>query len=165
MAVRAGIGFDAHRLVPGRPLILGGVEVPSPAGLEGHSDGDVLIHAIVDAILGAASAGDIGTHFPATDPRWRGAPSLGFLEHAAAIVAERGGCVVNVDATLVLERPKVADFVGEMRARIAAALGLAPDAVGVKATTTDGLGFAGRGEGAAAFAVALVDTAPAAAPR
>ncbi|MBI4728295.1 MAG: 2-C-methyl-D-erythritol 2,4-cyclodiphosphate synthase [Acidobacteria bacterium] len=153
---RVGVGFDAHRLALGRRLVLGGVRVPSRLGLAGHSDGDVLCHAVVDAILGALGAGDIGTHFPSDEPRWKDASSLGFLGYAAGLVAGRGGEIANVDATLILEAPRVARFVGGMRSRVAKALEIPAARVGIKATTTDGLGFAGRGEGAAAIAVALL---------
>lgn len=156
--MRAGIGFDAHRLVRGRPLVLGGVEIPSESGLEGHSDGDVLCHAIADAVLGAIGVGDIGTHFPSSDPGWAGVSSLRFLERAAGLVSEAHARISNVDATIVLESPRVAAAVEGMRKAVAAALGLDPERVSIKATTTDGLGFAGRGEGVAAFAVALVET-------
>lgn len=155
--MRAGVGFDAHRLVPGRALVLGGVEIPFGRGLEGHSDGDVLCHAIADAVLGATGAGDIGAHFPSFDSKWSGASSLGFLEQVAALVAETGGRIENVDATIVLEEPRVADAIERMRKAVAGALGLEVERVSIKATTTDGLGFAGRGEGAAAFAVAVVE--------
>jgi 2-C-methyl-D-erythritol 2,4-cyclodiphosphate synthase len=154
--IRVGFGFDAHRLVEGRPLRLGGVDVPHDRGLLGHSDADVLAHALCDALLGAVAAGDIGQHFPDTDPGFEGASSLVLLERVAAIVRERGYAVANVDATVIAERPRLAPFVGEMRARLAAALAIAPDAVSVKATTSDHLGATGRGEGIAACAVATV---------
>lgn len=157
MSVRAGIGFDAHAFGHAGRLVLGGVEIPGRPALVGHSDGDALAHAIVDAVLGAVAAGDIGTHFPSSDPRWRGASSLAFLRRAAEIVAERGGRLLNVDATVILEEPRVGPSVAAMRERLAEALGLDAAAVGVKATTTDALGFTGRGEGAAALAVALVE--------
>lgn len=156
--MRVGIGFDAHRLVPGRSLVLGGVKVPSPRGLEGHSDGDVLCHAIADALLGAIGAGDLGLLFPSEDPRWKDALSLRFVERAAGMIAGKGGSIVNIDATIVLESPKVAGFVGGMRANLAKVMRVDIAVVGVKATTTDGLGLVGRGEGAAAMAVALVQT-------
>lgn len=155
--MRAGVGFDAHRLVPGRALVLGGVRVPYSRGLEGHSDGDVLCHAICDAILGAAGLGDMGTRFGTDDPRLEDALSLRFVEHAAGLVAGHGGRIVNIDATLVLEEPKVAGFVGAMRTQLSKVLRVAFEAVSIKATTTDGMGFTGKGEGAAAIAVALVD--------
>lgn len=155
--VRVGIGYDVHALVAGRPLVLGGVEIPHTHGLEGHSDADALMHAICDAVLGALGAGDIGQHFPNTDPRWRGVPSRIFLEEAARQVRQRGGRILNVDATVVAQQPRLAPHVTAMRTNIAAALGLSPGQVGVKATTNEGLGFLGRGEGIAALAVAAVE--------
>jgi len=155
--IATGIGWDVHRLVPGRPLILGGVTVPSELGLDGHSDADVLTHAVIDALLGAMGAGDIGEHFPDTDERWRGADSLELLRHVDALLAERGFHVVNVDATVMLERPKLLDHKPAMRANLAGALGLAPERVNVKATRGEGMGFVGRVEGAAALAIATVD--------
>lgn len=155
--VRVGIGYDVHALVEGRRLVLGGVEIPHTHGLEGHSDADVLMHAICDAVLGAVGAGDIGQFFPNTDPRWKGAPSRVFLEEAARQVRLRGGRILNVDATVLAQRPKLAPHVELMRERIAAALGLTSAQVGVKATTNEGLGFVGRQEGIAAMAVAAVE--------
>jgi len=155
--VRVGIGYDVHALVAGRPLVLGGVEIPHTHGLEGHSDADALMHAICDAVLGALGAGDIGQHFPNTDPRWKGVPSRIFLEEAARQVRQRGGRILNVDATVVAQQPRLAPHVTAMRTNIAAALGLSPGQVGVKATTNEGLGFLGRGEGIAALAVAAVE--------
>jgi len=152
-----GIGYDVHRLVEGRALVLGGVEIPHAKGLDGHSDADVLMHAICDAVLGAVGERDIGTFFPNTDPRWRGVASSVFLQEAAKQVARRGGRIVNVDATLIGERPKIGPHVPAMRERIAAALGIAVAKVGVKATTNEGLGFLGREEGISAMAVASVD--------
>lgn len=152
-----GIGYDVHRLVEGRALVLGGVEIPHGKGLDGHSDADVLMHAICDAVLGAVGERDIGTFFPNTDPRWRGVASSVFLQEAAKQVARRGGRIVNVDATLIGERPKIGPHVPAMRERIAAALGIAVAKVGVKATTNEGLGFLGREEGISAMAVASVD--------
>ncbi|MFN3595640.1 MAG: 2-C-methyl-D-erythritol 2,4-cyclodiphosphate synthase [Rubricoccaceae bacterium] len=154
--MRIGQGYDVHRLVEGRPLILGGVHVPSDVGLLGHSDADVLAHAIIDALLGAAALGDIGSHFPDTDEAWRGADSLALLRTVVARVSEAGYAVGNVDATVVLQRPKLRPHIDAMRERLAAALGVPPSAVSVKATTGEGMGFVGRGEGAAAHAVALV---------
>jgi 2-C-methyl-D-erythritol 2,4-cyclodiphosphate synthase len=156
--ISTGIGWDVHRLVPGRPLILGGVRVESELGLEGHSDADVLTHAVIDALLGAAGLGDIGEHFPDTDEQWRGADSLELLRHVDAQLAERGYHVVSVDATVILERPKLADCKQTMRERLAGALDLGPDRVNVKATRGEGLGFLGRVEGAAALAIATVET-------
>ncbi|MDZ7379534.1 MAG: 2-C-methyl-D-erythritol 2,4-cyclodiphosphate synthase, partial [candidate division KSB1 bacterium] len=154
--MRVGQGYDVHRLVSGRPLILGGVEIPFPQGLLGHSDADVLCHAIADALLGAAAAGDIGRHFPNTDPQWKGVSSLLLLERVAKILADAGAVVVNVDATVVAERPMLAPYIEAMRHNIAVALGISQTAVSVKATTSEGLGLTGRGEGIAASAVALI---------
>lgn len=153
---RVGIGLDVHALVPARALILGGVRVPFELGLAGHSDADVLLHAISDALLGAAALGDIGQHFPDTDPRYAGADSAELLRQVVTLLAQAGWQPLNVDATVVCERPKLAPQIPRMRLNIAAALGLPVEAVGVKATTTEGLGFAGRGEGIAAQAVALI---------
>lgn len=157
MSFRVGTGYDAHRLVAGRPLVLGGVTIPHELGLEGHSDADVLCHAIGDALLGALALGDLGAHFPPGDPRWKGASSLSLLERIAELIAAAGATVVNVDAMLILEAPKIAPHVALMRERIGAALGVAADRVSVKATTNEGLGWIGRGEGAAATAVALIE--------
>lgn len=154
---RVGIGYDVHPLVVGRPLILGGVEIPHDRGLDGHSDADALLHAICDAVLGALGAGDIGHFFPNTDPRWKNAPSRVFLEEAARLVAARGGRLVNVDATVIAQAPKLAPHIPEMRKRIAAALGLSEEQVGIKATTNERLGFVGREEGIAAMAVASIE--------
>ncbi|MCL4498822.1 MAG: 2-C-methyl-D-erythritol 2,4-cyclodiphosphate synthase [Chloroflexi bacterium] len=155
--MRVGIGYDAHRLVAGKPLFLGGVEIPFERGLEGWSDADVLLHAIIDAMLGAAGAGDIGEHFPDTDPAYRGISSLTLLERADGVLAERGLSVAGVDSVLVLEEPKIKPYRDAIRGRIAKTLGLPADRVGVKAKTTEGLGFTGRGEGIAAHAVVLVE--------
>jgi 2-C-methyl-D-erythritol 2,4-cyclodiphosphate synthase len=154
--LRVGLGFDAHALVAGRPLVLGGVEVDHPRGLAGHSDGDVLTHALIDAVLGAAGLGDIGSLFPSGDPAWEGASSLDLLRRAYAAVLAAGYELVNADCVLVGEEPRLAPVRDEMRARLAATLGVDSDRVAVRATTTDGLGFTGRGEGLAAHAVALV---------
>jgi 2-C-methyl-D-erythritol 2,4-cyclodiphosphate synthase len=154
--VRTGIGWDSHRLVAGRPLILGGVAIESELGLEGHSDADVLTHAVIDALLGAAGLDDIGTHFPDSDDRWRGADSIELLGGCAGLLAERGLRVANVDATLMLERPRIGPHRAQMRERLAAAIGVTPEAVNVKATTGEGIGFVGRVEGAAALAVATL---------
>jgi len=154
--IRCGIGYDVHRLVEGRKLILGGVEIAHSSGLEGHSDADVLSHAIADALLGAIGAGDIGIHFPPTDPRWRGAASDLFLRHAADLVRARGGVVAAVDVTIICERPKIGPHRAAMVERVAAILGISGARVSIKATTTDKLGFTGRGEGIAAQAVATV---------
>jgi 2-C-methyl-D-erythritol 2,4-cyclodiphosphate synthase len=153
---RSGIGWDSHRLAEGRALILGGVEIPHERGLHGHSDADVLAHAITDALLGAAALGDIGQHFPDTEERWRGADSLELLRAVVALLGERGLGVVHVDATVLMERPKLAPHREAIRARLAEALGVEPGAVNVKATTGEGLGFVGREEGVAAIAVATV---------
>jgi 2-C-methyl-D-erythritol 2,4-cyclodiphosphate synthase len=155
--IRVGIGYDVHPLVAGRKLVLGGVKIPHPKGLEGHSDADVLMHAICDALLGALGESDIGHFFPNTDPRWRGAPSKVFLQEAARQVSARKGKIVNVDATVIAQKPKVYHHIKEMKASIAAALGINANAVGIKATTNEHLGFIGREEGIAAMAVAAVD--------
>lgn len=154
---RIGHGFDAHRLVEGRALILGGIRVPYERGSLGHSDGDALAHALADALLGAAALDDLGTRFPATDARWKDADSMELLAQSAAAVREAGYTIVNVDATIVVERPKLAPFIGEMRARIASRLELALDAVGVKAKTSEGMGYTGDGTGLAVHAVALLE--------
>lgn len=157
--MRIGQGYDVHRLVEGRPLVLGGVTVPAEKGLAGHSDADVLLHAIADALLGAAAMGDMGTHFPDTDPEWEGADSMELLEAVGALVAERGFRVANVDATVVLERPKLRPHIEAMRDNVRSALALDMDCVSVKATTSEGMGFVGGGEGAAAHAVCLLTSA------
>jgi len=155
--MRAGIGFDTHRLEEGRRLILGGVEIEdAPRGLAGHSDADVLTHAIVDALLGAAGLGDIGHHFPDTDERWRDANSLNLLRAVAAQLADAGYDPVNIDATVACEEPKLGAHRDEMRTKLAEAAGLQPDAVNVKFTTGERMGFVGRGEGVAALAIAAV---------
>jgi len=155
--VHVGIGYDVHALVSGRKLVLGGVEIPHPKGLEGHSDADVLMHAICDAILGALGQPDIGHFFPNTDPRWRNAPSKIFLVEAAKAVKTAGGVLVNIDSTLIAQQPKVYPHVAAMKENIAHALGVSPARVGIKATTNEHLGFIGREEGIAAMAVASVD--------
>jgi 2-C-methyl-D-erythritol 2,4-cyclodiphosphate synthase len=152
-AVTTGIGWDSHRLVEGRPLILGGVAIPFERGLHGHSDADVLAHAIVDALLGAAGLGDIGEHFPDTDEQWAGADSLELLRAVVALVAERGHSVVNVDSTVLMERPKLGPHKAEIRASLAGSLGVGAERVNVKASTGEGMGFVGRGEGVAALAI------------
>ncbi len=154
---RSGIGYDSHRFAEGRPLILGGVSIPHTHGLAGHSDADAVAHALTDAILGAAAAGDIGTHFPDTDPRWKGADSMALLRAACAVVAARGFRVAQVDVTVILERPRLGPHVPAMRAAVAAALGLTIDEVSVKAKTNEGMGFIGRGEGIATLAVATLE--------
>ena len=153
---RIGFGYDVHRMAEGRKLILGGVEIPHPAGLDGHSDADVLLHAVADALLGAAALGDIGKHFPDTDPRYKGISSLILLRHVADLIAGHRFVVGNVDATVVLEAPKIAPYVDLMRRNIADALRIAPSQVSVKATTHESLGFIGARSGAAAHAVALL---------
>ncbi|MCS6782048.1 MAG: 2-C-methyl-D-erythritol 2,4-cyclodiphosphate synthase [Gloeomargarita sp. SKYBB_i_bin120] len=157
---RVGNGYDIHRLVPDRPLILGGVSIPHSLGLLGHSDADVLTHAIMDALLGALSLGDIGHYFPPEDPRWAGADSLQLLQQVRAWVAERGWQVANVDAVVIAERPKLKPHIPAMRQRLAAALAVTPEQVGVKATTNERLGPIGREEGIAAYAVALLMPCP-----
>jgi 2-C-methyl-D-erythritol 4-phosphate cytidylyltransferase/2-C-methyl-D-erythritol 2,4-cyclodiphosphate synthase len=154
--VRVGTGYDLHQLVAGRPLVLAGVVVPSPVGPLGHSDGDVVCHALTDALLGAAGAGDIGQLFPNTDARWKDAPGLDLLGRALVVVRERGWTVVNVDVTVVLERPKLLPFWPDIRAHLAAALGVATDAVSVKGKTNEGVDAVGRGEAIASHAVALL---------
>lgn len=153
---RVGAGYDIHRLVEGRPLILGGVTIPYERGLLGHSDADALAHAVTDALLGAAALGDIGTHFPDTDPRWAAADSLALLRQAAALIAAQGFEVVNVDASILAERPKLAPYIMAMRERLAATLNVALDAVSVKAKTNEGLDAVGRREAVAVHAVALL---------
>lgn len=156
-ASRVGLGFDVHPFASGRPLVLGGVEVPAERGLGGHSDADVLSHAVADALLGALALGDLGRHFPDSDPRFRGASSLALLAEVVARVRARGGRVVNVDATVVAEAPRLAPHLDEMRVRLAETLGVAGDRVSVKAKHAEGLGALGRQEGIAAMAVALVE--------
>jgi len=156
MQMRIGHGFDVHAFAAGRPLVVGGVTIPFDRGLAGHSDADVLLHAIADAILGALALGDIGVHFPDTDPRWKGADSRALLRHVMDLARERGYAVGNVDATLVAQVPRLRPHVDAMRAHIAADLGCAPGAVSVKATTTERLGFTGREEGIAALASVLL---------
>ena len=156
-AFRCGIGYDAHRLVSGRKLILGGVKIPHPRGLEGHSDADVLSHAVADAILGALGAGDIGKHFPNTEESIRGISSIEILRHAATIAAQKNARVVNVDATVLAEAPKISPHIAAMQEKIANALGVKANAISIKATTNEGLGAIGRSEGMAAIAVASVE--------
>jgi 2-C-methyl-D-erythritol 2,4-cyclodiphosphate synthase len=154
--MRIGTGYDVHRLVEGRKLILGGVSIPYELGLLGHSDADVLIHAIMDAMLGALALGDIGKHFPDTDPTYKGVSSLKLLEHVAALCRNKGYALGNVDAVIIAERPKLAPYINEMRQNIANSLSVTEDQIGVKATTTEGLGFCGQGEGIAAQAVTIL---------
>jgi 2-C-methyl-D-erythritol 2,4-cyclodiphosphate synthase len=153
---RIGNGYDVHRLVEGRKLILGGVDVPYEKGLLGHSDADVLLHALSDAILGAIAEGDIGRHFPDTDPAYKGADSIKLLMHVMSLADAKGYRIGNVDVTVVAQRPKLAPFIQQMRSNVAKALSTEVDRVNVKATTTEQLGFAGRGEGIASYAVALL---------
>src|SRR5829696_4212093 len=153
----SGIGYDVHSFAADRPLILGGVEIPHHLGLEGHSDADVLAHAIADAVLGAIGERDIGFHFPNTDPAIRGISSLEILRKASLLVRERGGRILNIDSTLVAQAPKIAPHLVPMRAKVAEALALDPKRVGIKATTNEMMGFIGRGEGIAALAVASVE--------
>jgi 2-C-methyl-D-erythritol 2,4-cyclodiphosphate synthase len=156
-AFRCGIGYDAHRLVSGRKLILGGVKIPHPRGLEGHSDADVLSHAVADAVLGALGAGDIGKHFPNTEESIRGISSIEILRHVATIAAQKNARVVNVDATVLAEAPKISPHIAAMQEKIANALGVKANAISIKATTNEGLGAIGRSEGMAAIAVASVE--------
>lgn len=157
-SLRAGQGWDVHRIVAGRPLILGGVTIPSDFGLQGHSDADVLSHAITDAILGAVTAGDIGMHFPDTDPRWKGRDSLQFLKHACDLAAQAGFRLINVDSTVILERPKLKDYRLAIRESLAKTMGLHPGVVSVKFKTAEGVGPVGEGRSAEAQAVVLLVT-------
>lgn len=159
MNMRIGHGYDVHRLVEGRRCIIGGADIPFELGLDGHSDADVLTHAVMDALLGALALGDIGRHFPDTDPAYKGADSLALLRHVSALIREKGWQVGNIDATVLAQAPKLAPHREQMRGNIAAALGLPVSRVSVKATTEEGLGFTGSGEGIAAHAVALLDQA------
>ena len=160
MSFRIGQGFDVHALVPGRKLMIGGVEIPFDRGLLGHSDGDVLLHAICDALLGAAGLGDIGRHFPDTDESLRGADSRGLMRSMVEQLRQRGFDIVNIDATIVAQAPRMAPHIATMTASIAQTLGIAESQVNLKAKTTERLGFTGRGEGIAAQAVALIEVAP-----
>ena len=154
---RIGQGYDVHRLIAGRDLILGGVKIDYELGLLGHSDADVLVHAIIDAILGALALGDIGKHFPDKDERYKGISSIVLLEKVAALVKEKGARVINIDSTVVMQKPKLMPYIDKMRENIGAALGVEIGRISVKATTEEGLGFTGIGEGAAAYAVALIE--------
>lgn len=156
MLMRVGHGYDVHRLVEERKLILGGVDIPHEKGLLGHSDADVLTHAVMDALLGAAGLGDIGKHFPDTDPTYKGADSLKLLGHVMEVLREKGWQVGNVDATVIAQRPKLAGFIPQMRDNLAVRMGVSPEQVNVKATTEEKLGFTGSGEGIAAHAVCLL---------
>ena len=157
--MRIGFGYDVHPLVPGRPLILGGIRVPYLFGLQGHSDADVLLHAVCDALLGAIAEGDIGRHFPDTDPQYKNIQSTLLLKRVGTRMAEKGFHLSNIDATIVAERPRLADYLPRMVKEIADTLGVETERINVKATTTEGLGFTGRGEGISAYAVALVQEA------
>ncbi len=157
MATRTGIGYDSHRFAPGRPLILGGVTIPHPVGLAGHSDADAVAHALTDAILGAAAAGSIGQLFPDTDPRWKGADSMVLLHEAWQAVRARGFRFVNADVTVICEAPKVGPHAAAMAARLAEILEVAPGAIGIKGKTNEGMGWIGRGEGIATIAVATLE--------
>jgi len=156
--MRAGIGYDAHPLVGGRKLILGGVEIPFARGLSGWSDGDVLTHAIIDALLGAAALGDIGTHFPSGDPKYKDISSLVLLGEVKKKLQKTGWRVGNIDATVVAESPKLRDFIEPMRQKLSKALGVAASQISIKASTGNGLGFAGRGEGIAAYAIVIIES-------
>jgi 2-C-methyl-D-erythritol 2,4-cyclodiphosphate synthase len=157
--IRTGQGWDVHRIAPGRPLILGGVAIPSEFGLDGHSDADVLAHAITDAILGAAALGDIGMHFPDSDPHWKGSDSLVFLRHARDLAGQAGYRIVNVDSTVILERPKLKDYRHAIRQRLAEALGLTMDQVSVKFKTAEKVGPVGEGRSAESQAVVTLESA------
>jgi len=154
---RVGLGYDVHQLKDDRPLILGGVEIPHERGLDGHSDADVIMHAICDAILGALGEGDIGSFFPPSDPQWKDAPSKIFLEEAAKQIKKQNGRLINIDAMLIAEAPKISPYIPEMKNNIANALGVSTKDIGIKATTNETMGFVGRGEGMAAHAVASVE--------
>ena len=154
--IKSGIGYDVHSLAKGKELIIGGIKINSPRGSVGHSDGDVLLHAIVDALLGAAKLGDIGMHFTSSDERWKGKESIYFLEHAAILVREQGFEIDYVDSTVILEEPKLADIIPEMVYKVSYTLKIDEAAVSIKATTTDKMGFIGRGEGVGAKAIATI---------
>lgn len=156
--MRIGFGYDVHKLVKGRKLILGGVEIPSEKGLLGHSDADVLLHAVCDSLLGAASLGDIGNHFPDTDEKYKGINSIVLLEKVGKMISEKGYSIANVDSTVVLQKPKIAPHVEMIKKNIASALQIPLESISVKATTNEGLGFIGSEEGAAAYAVTLIDS-------
>jgi len=155
--MRVGQGYDVHRLVAGRPLVLGGVTVPFEKGLMGHSDADVICHAVGDALLGAAALGDLGTHFPDTDPRWKDISSLRLLEEVVRLIRQHGFRIVNIDATLAAEQPKIGPQVPHMRRRLAESLGVSIEQISIKATTTEGLGPVGAGQGMAAYALAAIE--------
>ena len=155
--IRVGIGYDSHRFEEGRPLVLGGIRIPHPRGLAGHSDADAVAHALIDAILGAAAAGDIGEHFPDTDPKWKGADSMALLRSAHQLVRERGYALAQADLTIITEQPQLSPHLAAMAARLAERLGAPPGSVSVKAKTNEGMGFIGRGEGIAVIAVATLE--------
>ena len=157
MSIRIGHGYDAHRMVDGRKLILGGVEIAFPKGLHGHSDADVLLHAVCDALLGSLSLGDIGVHFPDNDPQFKGISSLKLLERVGDMVKEKGFRVGNIDTTIVVQEPRLSGYIVQMRKNIAQTLGIDTEKINIKATTTEGLGFIGKGEGIAAHAVTVVE--------
>jgi len=157
MTTRIGFGYDVHAFAPGRPLVLGGIFIPYEYGLSGHSDADAVLHAIIDALLGAAAFGDIGSHFPSTDIRWKDQSSSVFLDYTCTLLQQHNWKISNIDATVVAERPRLASYIQAMRAHLAEHLHVQLDQVSVKATTTDGLGFAGRGEGIACYAVTLIE--------
>jgi 2-C-methyl-D-erythritol 2,4-cyclodiphosphate synthase len=155
--IRVGIGYDSHRFEEGRPLVLGGIRIPHPRGLAGHSDADVVAHALIDAILGAAAAGDIGQHFPDTDPKWKGADSMALLRSAHQLVRERGYAVAQADLTIITERPQLGPHLAAMAAKLTEHLEAPPGSVSLKAKTNEGMGFIGRGEGIAVIAVATLE--------
>ena len=157
--MRIGIGYDAHTLTRGLPLVLGGVKIPFDKGLDGWSDADVVVHAVIDALLGAAALGAIGTHFPANDPKYQGISSITLLDHTGNLLTEQGWCIANIDATIVAERPLLGPFIDPMRHNVSQALSIDKSQVSIKATTTEGLGFTGRSEGIAAYAAALIEKA------
>ena len=157
--MRVGMGYDVHKLVEGRDLIIGGVKIPHTLGLLGHSDADVLLHAIMDALLGAAALGDIGKHFPDTDPKYEGISSIKLLEHVAELIAEKGYIVENIDATIIAQKPKMRPHIEQMEKNIAEALKISEDQINVKATTEEGLGFTGSGEGISSQAICLLEKA------
>ena len=155
--IRVGIGYDSHRFEEGRPLVLGGIRIPHPRGLAGHSDADVVAHALIDAILGAAAAGDIGQHFPDTDPKWKGADSMALLRSAHQLVRERGYALAQADLTIITEQPQLRPHLAVMAAKLAERLEAPPGSVSIKAKTNEGMGFIGRGEGIAVIAVATLE--------
>ena len=157
MTMRIGSGYDVHAFAPDRPLVLGGVTIPSELGLSGHSDGDTVLHAIVDALLGASALGDIGAYFPSSDARWKDQPGSVFLDYTHSLLGQHNWTISNIDATIVAERPRLSPYIEAMRSHVAEHLHLSLDQVSIKATTTDGLGFAGRQEGIACYAVALIE--------